>query len=111
MVYRDEEGNTYRYETIKPGEPSRHNEDTCLMCPRVQEMVRQGDFRSSAELEAIEEIFEAEGLGHSDRQNSSSDDEMDVDDEICVDNGKCTGLLDITFSGLVSFFRFLIMPT
>lgn len=86
----------YRYMKVLPGQPSAHNEDTCVYC---QARLERAAAALRRRVEELEPLFEDAGVGR------SRDDEFDTDDvteqpfEDAYDR-VCHGVLDIVFTGL-----------
>ncbi|KAL5533823.1 hypothetical protein ACEPAG_283 [Sanghuangporus baumii] len=98
------EGYRHRYERIRPGQPSSHNEETCVYCLH---RASQEPAQRAARLAEIEAAFEEAGLGRDD-MDVDSDSDVDSDEEgeeeeeyeATIEEGPCNGILDVVFTGL-----------
>ena len=69
------EGYRHRYEKIRPGQPSSHNEETCVYCIH---RAAQEPARRAARLANVEAAFAEAGVGR---------DDMEVDSDAYSDEG------------------------
>ena len=100
----------YRYETVLPGRPSSHNEDTCAYC---QQRYERDEAERRRQMEELEPLFEEAGVGRSHDDEVDMDDALSegtsddmpeydqpIEDEAYTYGGPCTGVQDIVFTGL-----------